>query len=302
MLIKHNFSITQIFSYTWKVDLALLLCCTVIYFIDKYWMQAHVSIPVAISAVLGTAIAFFIGFNNNQAYDRWWEARIIWGGLVNDSRSWARSLLYYHAPDNNDQGSTTARTMIYRHLAFLYALKASLRKRPDDYYLRYLSPGDAAAAKQESNIPNALLNQQTQDLQRLRQTGAIDGFQFLELDQLLIKHCDGMGKSERIKNTVFPTSYLYFTRIFIWFYVIMNTLMMTESIGAWAILFGWMFGFVFHVTHLNGINLMNPFEFNPLSMPLDSITRTIEINLLELLGEKDIPAPVEARANGLYIM
>jgi putative membrane protein len=96
MLIKHKLTLRQIFYFTWKVDLMLLICCTIVYFIDTYWLSMHISIPVAVSAVLGTAIAFFIGFNNNQAYDRWWEARIIWGGLVNDSRSWARSLLYYN--------------------------------------------------------------------------------------------------------------------------------------------------------------------------------------------------------------
>ncbi|WP_291911466.1 bestrophin family protein [Chitinophaga sp. CB10] len=302
MLIKSRLSLMQVFSFTWKVDLLLLLCCTGVYYLDVYWLSDHINIPGAISTVLGTAIAFFIGFNNNQAYDRWWEARIIWGALVNDSRSWARCLLYFYQTDNDIQRQTTARNMIYRHLAFLYALKSALRNRPDDYYHRYLSAEEIEIVSRQTNKPNAILNLQAQDLQRLRQTGTIDGFQFIEINDLLVRNTDSMGKCERIKNTVFPTSYVYFTKMFIWFYVIMNTLMMTESIGAWSILFGWAFGFVFHTTHLNGINLMNPFAYNPLAMPLDSISRTIEINLLEALGETDIPAPVEARANGLYIM
>ncbi|PSL49748.1 putative membrane protein [Chitinophaga niastensis] len=263
----------------------------------------HISIPVAVSAVLGTAIAFFIGFNNNQAYDRWWEARIIWGGLVNDSRSWARSLLHYNTPNGNPESKAIARHMIYRHLAFIYALKSALRKRPeDDYYTRFLTREEIEEVQKQSNIPNALLNLQSLDLQALSNAGTIDGFRFIELNQLLVKHCDGMGKSERIKNTMFPPSYVYFTRLFIWFYVVMNTLMMTESIGAWAILFGWMFGFVFHVTHLNGITLMNPFEYTPLATPLDSISRTIEINIIELLGDEPVPLPVKPKADGLYIM
>ncbi|RAJ75680.1 putative membrane protein [Chitinophaga dinghuensis] len=302
MLIRSRFSLMQIFSYTWKVDLMLLALCTATYFLDKYWLQSHINIPTAISAVLGTAIAFFIGFNNNQAYDRWWEARTIWGGLVNDSRSWARSLVAFYHSDNTEQRQTTARNMIYRHLAFLYTLKSALRNRPDNYYERYLSPEEKEIISRQTNKPNAILNIQAQELQRLKQTGTIDGFQFIEINELLVRHTDNMGKSERIKNTVFPTSYVYFTNLFIWFYVLMNTLMMTESIGAWSIIFGWAFGFVFHTTHLNGVSLMNPFAYNPLATPLDSITRTIEINLLETLGEKEIPAPVEPRANGLYIM
>ncbi|HVI46861.1 MAG TPA: bestrophin family ion channel [Chitinophaga sp.] len=302
MLLKHRLSFAQIFAFTWKVDLTLLFCCTIVYFLDSYWLAAHVSIPVAISAVLGTALAFFIGFNNNQAYARWWEARKIWGALVNDSRSWGRGLLYYSNADAHPENKALVRHMIYRHLAFVYALKMALRKLPDEYYTRFLTKEEIDAVQQQQNIPNAILNLQTRDLQHLRNTGAIDGFAFIELDQLLVKHCDEMGKSERIKNTVFPPSYVYFTRLFIWFYVIMNTLMMTESIGPWAILFGWMFGFVYHVTYLNGLTIMNPFEYHPLAMPLDSISRTIEINIIELLGDEPVPQPVKPKADGLYIM
>ncbi|CAL1521522.1 bestrophin family ion channel [Chitinophaga sp. MM2321] len=302
MLLKHRLSIAQIFSFTWKVDFMLLICCTLVYLVDTFWLSAHISIPVTVSAVLGTAIAFFIGFNNNQAYDRWWEARIIWGALVNDSRSWARCLLHYTNTSDHTEARALVRHMIYRHLAFIYSLKASLRRIPDEYYTRFLTKEEITFLRDQSNIPNALLNMQTENLQQLRLSGIIDGFSFIELNQLLVKHCDGMGKSERIKNTVFPPSYVYFTHLFIWFYVIMNTLMMTEAIGVWAIIFGWMFGFVFHVTHLNGITLMNPFEYHPLGTPLDSIARTIEINVIELLGDVPVPQPVKAKAEGLFIM
>ncbi|MDR6565780.1 putative membrane protein [Chitinophaga ginsengisegetis] len=302
MLLKHRLSLGQIFSFTWKVDLMLLGCCTLVYFLDSRWLAAHINIPIAVSTVLGTAIAFFIGFNNNQAYDRWWEARKIWGALVNDSRTWSRSMLNYPSPDATPETKALVRHMIYRHLAFIYALKTVLRKRPDDYYTRYLTTEEIEEVQKQSNIPNAILNLQTRDLQQLRNSGSIDGFTFIELNQILVKHCDSMGQSERIRNTVFPPSYVYFTQMFIWFYVIMNTLMMTESIGAWAIPFGWMFGFVFHVTHLNGITLMDPFDFQPLAIPLDSIARTIEINVIQLLGDEPVPAPVLPRQEGLYVM
>jgi putative membrane protein len=194
------------------------------------------------------------------------------------------------------------RHMIYRHLAFVYALKTVLRKRPDDYYTRYLTREEIEQVQKENNIPNAILNLQARDLQHLRNTGAIDGFTFMELNQLLVKHCDEMGQSERIRNTVFPPSYLYFTRMFIWFYVLMNTLLMIDTIGIWSIPFGWMFGFVFHATHLNGTFLQDPFDFQPMAIPLDNISRTIEINTIQLLGDEPVPAPVQPRMDGLYIM
>lgn len=294
MLLNERLSLTQVFRLTWRVDLMILLCCTIAYFIDNYWLETQISIPISISTVLGTAIAFFIGFNNNQAYDRWWEARKIWGELVNDSRSWARCLLYNCAIEVNEEAPHITRRMIYRQLAFLYALKSALRKTPEDvYYAGYLSEAEAARVKMQSNIPNAILSLQAEDLQLLTRQGVIDGFRFRELNGLLVRHCDSMGKSERIKNTVFPPSYLFFTRVFIWFYVILNTLMMSESIGGWSILFGWAFGFVFHVTHQNGISIMNPFGATIMAVPLDSISRTIEINLLEMLGHDNIPSPIQ---------
>jgi len=263
-------------------------------------MKSHISVPGGIIGVLGTAIAFFIGFNNNQAYDRWWEARIIWGGIVNDSRSLARSLLSYTSHDFEAQ--QIARRMVQRHLAFLYALKSGLRSTNDDYYIRYLAADDLARVQGSFNVPNAIINLQSKDLQMLQQIGAIDEFRFKAIDELIVKHCDGMGKSERIKGTVFPPSYSFFTSIFIWFYVILNTLTMTETIGAWSIIFGWAFGFVFHVTHKNGLSIMNPFEDSHMGISLDAITRNIEINLLEALQAPNIPGPIKAQEDGLYIM
>lgn len=301
MLIKDRLSLIQVFRLTWKVDIMILVCCTLVYLADVYWLERHISIPISISTVLGTAIAFFIGFNNNQAYGRWWEARMIWGALVNDSHSWARSLLHYCDTSASDETVHVARRMIYRHLAFLYALKASMRKSADIYYAGYLSESEAGLVKDRSNIASAILDEQSEDIQFLSSQGAIDGFRFMELNALLVKHCDNMGKSERIKNTVFPASYLFFTRVFIWFYVIMNTLMMSENIGFWAIFFGWAFGFVFHITYQNGVSIMNPFDNNPASIPLDSITRTAEINLLEMLGHQPLPSPVQP-VDGQYLL
>ncbi|RAJ04048.1 putative membrane protein [Chitinophaga skermanii] len=299
MLLRHRLSITQIFRLTWKVDLWILLCCTAAYYIDVYYMKSHISIPGSISGVLGTAIAFFVGFNNNQAYDRWWEARTIWGALVNDSRSFARSVLQYTEGDFNSQ--QIARRMVQRHLAFIYALKARLRSSNDDYYVRYLNARELAEVQDSSNVANAILQLQSRDLQQLEKEGSIDQFRFRAIDELLVKLTDAMGKSERIKTTVFPPSYSFFTSIFIWFYVIMNTLMMTETIGAWSILFGWAFGFVFHVTQLNGLSIMNPFEETQTGIALDSISRNIEINLLEAMHAPNIPEPVQP-VKGLYIM
>lgn len=286
MIIKNTLSIRQIFSITWRVDLLMLLFCAVVYFIDKVIMIKF-DMPIAYPALLGTAIAFFIGFNNNQAYDRWWEARIIWGGLVNDSRSWARSLLAYSTDVEYNH------RMIHRHLAFLYSTVSSLRKTGDKIYLNYLTNVDISRLKDGEHIPNKLLQLQAEDLASLHKRGIVNDFAFHGLNMLLQDFCDELGKSERINNTVFPITYVYFTRLFIWIFIASITSSLSESVGLYAIILGWSVGFIFNVIHLIGLELMNPFVVNPMATPILSITRNIEINLLQMIDEVDIPEPLK---------
>lgn len=295
MLINKKLSLHQIIAITWKVDLAMIAFCTLVYILDSYVFTGF-SLPIAFPALMGTAIAFFIGFNNNQAYGRWWEARIIWGGLVNDSRSWARSLLAY-SPD-----SLLNKRMIYRHIAFLYATVASLRSDSEDkLYMQYLSAEDLKLLNPDEHLPNALLNLQAHDLAMLHTTGKINDFAFAGLNQLLQNFCDGLGKSERINGTPFPVTYLHFTYLSLWLFIALITLSTSHAVGAPSILLGWLMGFVFNVIHLNGLELMNPFEKGAMTVPILSISRRIEINLVHALNEKNVPEPFPP-LNGEYII
>ena len=296
MLVTQNIRLNRILRDTWKVDVIMIITCTAVYTLHNFFIKKHISIPVIIPTVLGTAIAFFIGFNNNQAYDRWWEARKIWGALVNDSRSWARDVLNY-----TDGNIAVKKQMIYRHIAFLYALKSVLRNSNDTVYKNYLSHEDDESIKNHSNKHNAILSLQSGELEKLHKANSIDGFCFIQMDSMLVRFSDSMGMAERIKNTVFPTTYSYLTKLFIWLFVVAITFVTADVMGAWSIFFSWMVGFVFVSTQINGMNLVNPFENKSTGIPLDQITRTIEINLLEMLGEEKIPLPVMP-VNGEYVL
>lgn len=303
MLIEQNVRLSRILKNSWQVDIIMILSCTAAYFVRTFLIKHHFAVPSIIPTVLGTAIAFFVGFNNNQAYDRWWEARKIWGALVNDSRSWARSIVSYLTPVDMDDLHYTLlkKRLVYRHIAFLYALKAKLRGAVDETYQQYLEPEDLEKVNAQGNKANAILMLQSIELQRLEKEGLIDNFRFIEMNQLLVKFTDEMGMNERIKNTVFPTTYIYFTKAFIWLFVVSLTLVISSSAGIWSIFLGWLVGFVFVSTQINGMSLMNPFENNSAAVPLNQITRSIEINLLEMLGETDIPEPVKP-INNEYIL
>ena len=302
MITSHRISMNRIISGTWKHFLFNVVTCTLTYLIYHFLIPVNFEIPVLIPSVLGTALAFFIGFNNNQSYDRWWEARKIWGALVNDSRTWARQLVYFRFDlSSKKENDLMIKAMIYRHIAFLYALKQNLRKSNEDEYKKYLSDEDLEFIASESNKPNGLISLQARDLNQLYVSNSINGFMFAELNQMLINFSNEMGKSERIANTVFPTTYNYYTRIFIWIFIVSVTLVIAYFIGAWSIIVGTFIGYMFLTIHKIGLSLLNPFEDIATGTPLNHITRTIEINMLQTLGETQIPNPVES-VKGEYIM
>lgn len=303
MLIVTNIRLSRILRNTWQIDLIMIASCTVAYLVREFLIKHHFEIPSIIPTVLGTAIAFFVGFNNNQSYDRWWEARKVWGALVNDSRSWARSTVTYISQNEltEHEFRTIKDRMVCRHIAFVYALKANLRGAVDENYRRYLEEEEVLEISQQTNVANAILTLQSRDLDLLNKKGLIDGFRFMELNQLLVKFSDEMGMSERIKNTIFPTTYNYFTKVFIWLFVVSLTLVISQHAGIWSIFLGWLVGFVYVSTQINGMSLVNPFENNSSAIPLNQISRTIEINLLETIGAKDIPKPVKP-IKGEYIL
>lgn len=296
MIITKKISLKRILIGTWKNGLLVVLVCIASYFFSEYIFYDVNELPAVIPSILGTALAFFIGFNNNQAYDRWWEARKIWGALVNDSRSWARQInANLSAPSGQSEENLIGKkkSAIYRHIAFLYALKGNLRNENIDNFGKYISQEELKKVKSESNIHNAILNMQSSELEILFKDNWIDGFRFMELNKMLIRFSDEMGKSERIKNTVFPPTYNYYTRVFIWIMMISTIFVIADIVGAWSILYGAVVGYIFITVHSIGQSLLNPFENVPAGISLDQITRTIEINLLESLGESEIPEPIK---------
>jgi len=304
MIITKKIRIKRVIIGTWKSALLVVLVCTASYFFSKWNFLDVNDVPAVIPSILGTALAFFIGFNNNQAYDRWWEARKIWGALVNDSRSWARQInAYLSVPDGQLKENLIEKkkTAIFRHIAFLYALKGNLRNENIDDFGKYISQQELEKIKSQSNIHNAILNIQSSELEVLYRDNWIDGFRFIELNKMLIRFSDEMGKSERIKNTVFPPTYNFYTRVFIWVMMISTTFVVADVVGAWSIFYGALIGYIFIVIHHIGQVLLNPFENVPSGISLDQITRTIEINLLESLGESEIPEPIKI-VNNEYIM
>ena len=305
MLIRINWKSRDVINRSWRNSLLILLVTGLTTVIYLRWLKGHFDVPELVVTVLGTAIAFFIGFINNYAYDgngrpRWWEARSIWGELLNDSRSWSRSVLE-HLNHTSPIEKAIQHRMVRRQLAFLNALAALLRQTDNTRYETYLTTEDCDRVRTSSSIPTAILRLQAADLHQLEKQGDIDGFRFQMLDQLLVAFTNSMGKAERIKNTVFPADYLYFTRLFIWVFIVLCSIILADTLGYWSWLMTWLIGFVYLMTYFSGQALMNPFDNNPTDTPISAIIRTAEINLLDDLGETNLPAPLKP-INDDYLM
>ncbi|HCQ15521.1 MAG TPA: hypothetical protein DIU20_04625 [Cryomorphaceae bacterium] len=295
MLVSKKISIKRILSGTWQHLVFDFLTCLLTYYLYVYIIKSQFQLPALVPTILGTALSFFIGFSNNQAYDRWWEARKIWGSLVNDSRSWARQVMFYtKLPSNRDTGKyeNLRHNLIHRHIAFIYALKQKLRKSGADEYQNYLEAEELEKIKSRKNKANAILDLQAMDLNKMLEYQIIDGFRFLELNGLNVKFCDEMGRSERIFNTVFPLTYAFYTRIFIWIFIISITMVAADHVDKWAIVVGTLVGYIFLTTHKIGGTLLNPFHEIDSGIALDQISRTIEIDMLETYGEENLPEPI----------
>lgn len=291
MLIKENVRLQSVISGTWKSALSILLVCLLSSVFNEFFLKKYMEFPAILPSLLGTTLAFFIGFNNNQAYGRWWEARIIAGGVTGLSRSLARQCIGYISQRQD------AEKMIYRQIAFVYALKEYLRNTHEKSYEKFLGevPGMVQKAR---NKYSAILQLQVLHLNEIYSHGYIDGFKFSRINETLSDISGEMGKAERIKNTVFPTTYIYYTKLFIWIFIVSVTIVLNDSIGILSsTLLGMVIGYVYYITHKVGETLLNPFVATPVGIPLDHLSRSAEIDLKEVLGEENLPEPLPVIKN-----
>ncbi|MFL5747262.1 MAG: bestrophin family protein, partial [Niastella sp.] len=209
MLLKKNIPIGYVFGKVKYELLVILIYSLIIAVIHQFFLKVPFSIPLSIPAILGTVISLLLGFRSNQAYDRWWEARQVWGAIVNDSRTLARQVINFtESQYEEDEVMQLRQRMIRRQMGWCYALGQSLRRmNPVSGLEKFISRRELENLGRFNNVPMAMLDQHGRDLKRALEEGYINRYQQMELDRTLTRLCDAMGKCERIKNTVFPSTY-----------------------------------------------------------------------------------------------
>ena len=254
-------------------------------------------IPINIATTLGIAISILLSFKIGQSYDRWWEARKIWGAIVNDSRSLVLQLQLYLEPDH-----PAIRQMAYRQIAWCYALTHSLREQdPHAQLTHLLSAEELDTLRRHKNVPLGILGMQTASTKQLSGSQGLDNFSRLQIDETLVRLTASMGKCERIKNTVFPTNYRKGLHVAIYLFVIFLILSIPLQLSIFMEMFiVLLISLVFFYLEKAAYLLQDPFENLPTDTPMTAISRTIEINLRQLLGETELPPKVEPE--GFYLM
>ena len=278
-----------------KWDLLLVTVFSVAIFFFKKYIYVP-GIPVSIGTFLGTAIALLLSFKLAQSYDRWWEARKIWGAIVNDSRSLVMQLKHFTDTENMQ----VIRTMAYRQIAWCYALSRALRNQdPFNSLHKLLTDVEMEALKQEPHVPLALLDFHTGDVLALQRSGQLNDFQQVQIDSTIVRLTASMGKAERIKNTIFPKTYRVVLHLFIYIFLVLLSLSLT-NIGAYIeipLLIA--IALPFFLLEKIAFTIQDPFDNRPTDISMTHISETIERNIKQLL-EEEVPAPTVVK--GYYVM
>ncbi|MCA5004907.1 bestrophin family protein [Sphingobacterium bovistauri] len=314
-----------------KMLILSLVPTLLFYYLGWHWL----AIPWVPVALIGTATAFISGFKNTQTYNRTWEARQIYGAIINSSRTFGIMTKDFVRTENYDQDKQLQQEIIYRHFAWLTALRFQLREpkswenvKTKNYNLNYLkyykvpewetkledelkpflSEKELHYILSTKNRATQILAQQSDQLKKLNQQGAIADYNYVAFENQIKDLYDQQGKCERIKNFPYPRQFssinLYFTNLLCFLIplgFIGELSKNIEKFGEWyiwltiplSVLVGW----IFLVLEQIGESTENPFEGNANDIPITQISRNIEIDLREMLGETDLPSAMQPQNN-----
>ncbi len=279
----------RILAEVWRPLLGLFVwdvIVTVVYFVLPFKAP---SLPLSL---FGTALALFLGFRDNSAYQRWWEGRVLWGAMINASRSLAREIVTFMPYAREGQLWDLKRTIVLRHIAYVHALRCQLRRQdPAPDILRFLSPGEAQGPLTRTNVANGIIDGTAGRIAKARREGHLDTVLHAQLERTLTDITNAQGGMERLKNTPLPNQYRFFPTLFTRLFCIVLPIGLVETLG-WATPVGsTLAGLMFLAVLQIGDDLTDPFANTVHDVPLSAMCRTIEIDLLQAIGD-EAPAPM----------
>lgn len=311
------FTFNLLWHFARKNLFRTLIISTVAAVLYKVFDFKFVGIPFLPIGTIGTAVAFFIGFKNNQAYDRLWEARKLWGGLTNTSRNFTAQLIALV------EDKAVVKELLYRHIAYLNILRLQLRKtipwatsrenlhqtfrsereelQEFDQGLRKILEENGKSDYYETlrvknNVASGILKLQMLDLTRLKREKYLDEYEHSDLMKHINELFNLQGGCERLKSTPLFRQYSIFSRVFVVLFIyllpfgLLKDLSVLADWGAWlTIPFSMLISWVFFTMEQIGEFSENPFDNAVNDIPIAAICRNIEIDIKELLAEANLP-------------
>jgi len=284
------------------------------------------ALPIQPVATIGIAVSLYLGFKSTQAYGRWWEARTIWGRIVNDSRTWCNAVRSMAlASDGTPLDAVTQHSLIGRHLAWVNLLADELRRRSGvasgdpslaPSCLDHLDEAERTTIAGTARPSIQVLRLQGDALGELARQGRLDAFRHLHLGQLLEQHFLDQGGCERINNTPFPRPVDLCGRVFTWIFIALLPMAFIDvfegEVSAHglsnaeamhylfvAIPFSVVISWIFYFMEKVSSSMEDPFCGGPNDVPVLQLCRVIEIDLAEMMGQTP-PAPLAPAGGVMY--
>lgn len=287
-MVSNSGSVFRLLFWQWRRVLLFTVISTLPVLLWREFPELGITLPGLPVAIAGGALGIFVSFRTNSAYQRWWEGRILWGGLVNVSRHFADQVLAYLRGGD----SAHPARLIRRHIAYVHVLRCSLRGQDPA-----LDPDVGAYLLEEerellslSNPAHLLVQRQAADLADLRRSGDINEFELQSFDGSLRDVLNYQGGSERIKKTPLPRGYGFISDRLTVALGLLLPFSIVDEVGWLTIPLCVLVCLAFALISEAGRVLEDPFSLFFNGLPLYSISKTIERNLLEALGERDLPA------------
>jgi putative membrane protein len=295
---------------------------TILYEVLGFRWLAIPWLPISLT---GTGAAFILGFRSSQIYNRLWEARQAWGTITATSRTWGVMVTNFVHSDTRIH-----QQLIYRHFAWLTALRFQLRKKQpwetmskshnqeysklysvpewdmniEDELKKYITDEEQHYTLGKMNRATQLIALQSRQLSILRASGALGDSAYMEMQKRLAELGEQQARCERIKDFPYPRQFASITIFFVWLFVFLLPFGMLNEFQKLGEYFVWLtipftviVSWVFIALDRVGEAAENPFEGSSNDIPMAALSRSIEIDLREMLDEDKLPLPLNPMNN-----
>ena len=296
MLINDKFNVYKLLQVTGLKFLKLFIISAAVGISTSLLDLRHLLFPTELVGIFVGAVSIFLAFRINTGYSRWWLARQVWGGLINESRSLGMYVvsMMRDSGDLSDEERDLHKKIIFRHIGFVNSLRLQLRRQGPEEWEKEIwdrkingqplfSDPEAELLKTKANKATQIIVMQSEDVSAY--FGHKEDYRQVKIAEIFRELYIRQGQSEAIKNTVLAWGYTFYTRLLVTVLAGIIIFSQVNGFSLPSITLVSLIATVFVTIEQVGRNLDNPFENSFNDTPLSTICRLIEIDLLQQIGQ-----------------